>query len=430
MKSGRQLAFEALLKILKDSSYSNLTVAAGLRSGELSGPERSLFTALVYGTVERKITLDYQLSRYLKQPIRKLNRRTYAALLLGAFQILFMDRVPSHAAINESVSLVKKNGAAYSSGLVNAVLHNVDRNGLQLPDESDSLPYLSVKYSCPEPLIQLWQKSYGEEATLGILEHALGAEPITIRVNTLKTDTDTLINAFAEEGVQAEPHPLVEDALVLNNLGSVEQDPLFLQGLYHVQDASSQLCCSRLDPQPGDRVYDVCAAPGGKSFTLAERMGDKGSVLSFDLYPKRVGLIQNGAERLGIQCIHADSGNAEEYDPERGLADRILCDVPCSGLGIIGRKPEIRYRSLTDIDNLPPVQYHILCVSAQYCRPGGRLVYSTCSLNPAENQDVVARFLDSHPEFALLSEETLLPGTSHCDGFFIAVLERTERVAQ
>ena len=373
MKSGRQLAFEALLKILKDSSYSNLTVAAGLRSGELSGPERSLFTALVYGTVERKITLDYQLSRYLKQPIRKLNRRTYAALLLGAFQILFMDRVPSHAAINESVSLVKKNGAAYSSGLVNAVLHNVDRNGLQLPDESDSLPYLSVKYSCPEPLIQLWQKSYGEEATLGILEHALGAEPITIRVNTLKTDTDTLINAFAEEGVQAEPHPLVEDALVLNNLGSVEQDPL---------------------------------------------------------YPKRVGLIQNGAERLGIQCIHADSGNAEEYDPERGLADRILCDVPCSGLGIIGRKPEIRYRSLTDIDNLTPVQYHILCVSAQYCRPGGRLVYSTCSLNPAENQDVVARFLDSHPEFALLSEETLLPGTSHCDGFFIAVLERTERVAQ
>lgn len=426
MKTGRQLAFDVLRKVIRENSYSNLAVSGALAQNDLSPEERSFFTALVYGTIERKITLDYQLTLYLKQPIRKLNPKAYTALLLGAYQILFMDKVPDHAAVNESVKLVKKNGASFASGMVNAVLHKIVSAGLKLPEESDHLRYLSVKYSCPEPLISLWIRSYGEEAAIGILEYSLGAEPLVIRVNTLKTTSDELRSLLRDQEISAEPHPLVDDSLVLSHAPALETLPLFQKGYFHVQDASSQLCCAKLDPQPGETVYDVCAAPGGKSFTLAERMNDQGEVFSFDLYEQRTRLIASGASRLGIHCITAKTGDASVFDPARKLADRVLCDVPCSGLGIIGRKPEIRYKTSSEIDNLPALQYDILCISARYCRPGGKLVYSTCSLNPAENDEVVSRFLKENTGFRLVSSQTLLPGKNHCDGFFIALLERLE----
>lgn len=430
MKNGRELAYEALLKIIREKSYSNLAVSGTLQQNSLPEEERAFFTALVYGTVERKITLDYQLSQYLKQPLRKLNPKVYTVLLLGAYQILFLDKIPDHAAVNESVKLVKKNGASFASGLVNAVLHKIAAKGLVLPPEQDHKLYLSVKYSCPQELISLWIRSYGEEAALGILEYSLGASPLVIRVNTLKTTTEELSVLLKQQGISSEPHPLVGDSLVLSDAPALESLSLFREGYFHVQDASSQLCCETLGAQPGEVVYDVCAAPGGKSFTIAERMEDQGTVCSYDLYPQRARLISEGARRLGIHCITAQQGDASAFDPARDLADKVLCDVPCSGLGIIGRKPEIRYKTGSEIDNLPGMQYDILCISARYCRPGGRLVYSTCSLNPAENEDVVSRFLRDHSEYRLLSEQTLFPGTHHCDGFFIALLERLEETVQ
>lgn len=409
----------------KKKSYSNLAIADTLKREPLRGADRAFFTALVYGTTERKLTLDYELSLYLKQPLKKLHPKVYTALLLGSFQILFMDRVPAPAAINESVKLVQANGAGFAGGLVNAVLRRVSEHGLVLPDETDTVRYKSVLWSCPEYLVRLWTESYGEENADGIMKASLGAPPLVVRVNTTRTTAQDLTETLAKEGVQAVPHKLADNALVLSGSPNLEALPSFRNGLFHVQDAASQVCCARVAPQPGETVFDLCAAPGGKSFTLAEIMNNTGTVRSFDLYEQRTELIRKGAEKLGLTCIEPAVNDAEKADTSLGKADRVLCDVPCSGLGVIGRKPEIRYKTAASIDNLPPLQYLILCNSIQYLKPNGTLVYSTCSLNPAENDDVCKKFLACHEEFTQVSRETLMPHKDDCDGFFISVFKKT-----
>lgn len=428
----RQEALSVLLKIEKDKSYSNIAIAGALKDENLSGADKAFFTALVYGTVERILTLDYNLSLYLKQPLKKLKPEVLCILRMGAYQILFMDKVPDRAAINESVNLAKKK-ASYASGLVNAVLRKVSAAGIVLPKE-ESCNYLEIKYSCPSDLIDLFVKSYGMENAVGILEHSVGTQPITIRVNTTKTTTEELIQTLKEEGIEAIPHKAfkegeyeeIENALCLLKPGRIEALESFKKGLFHVQDASSQLCCKKLGVEPGDVVMDVCAAPGGKSFTLSEMMEDKGTLYSFDLYPQRVDLISSGAKRLGLSCIETRVLDAAVFNEDLPVADKVLCDVPCAGLGIIGRKPEIRYKDLRDIDNLPDLQYNILTIASRYLRVFGRLVYSTCSLNPKENTEVVERFVCEHKNFRIVSSETVMPHVFNSDGFFVAVLERTE----
>ena len=423
---------EVLLKIEKDKAFSNLIVDSALSNNGLSGADKAFFTALVYGTTERLITLDYNLSLYLKQPLKKLKPQVLCILRMGAYQILFMDKIPDRAAINESVNLTKSNGAGFASGLCNAVLRKVSTNGLKLPElgnnpsEDEKLAFYSVKYSCPLELVKLFMDSYGEENAVGIMEHSLGAQPVTVRVNTTRCTAGELVERFATEGIVAKPHMTVENALCLENVGSIEQLDTYKEGLFHVQDASSQMCCAALGVQPGETVFDVCAAPGGKSFTLAELMGNEGVMRAFDLHDHRVKLISSGAKRLGLQIVDAQVGNAEQYNADLGLADRVLCDVPCAGLGIIGRKPEIRYKSFENIDNLPCLQYNILTNASRYLKVNGTLVYSTCSLNPAENDEVVSKFVNEHPEFRLLSSKTVMPHLNDSDGFFIAVLTRTE----
>ena len=431
VSAARNLAFKTILKINAEHSYSNLAVAGALKNSGLQNADKALFTALVYGVVERKITLDYNLTQYLTQPLKKLNPKAYTALLLGAYQILFMDKVPNHAAINESVELTKKNGAKFAANLTNAVLRKVANNGLILPKEpaegatrDEKVAYYSICYSMPKYLVNLWVDSYGEENAVGIMKASLGAPPICLRVNTTKTTAEDLIARLAEEGVTAEKSSVVEDALTLNGVAGVETLASYQEGLFHVQDVSSQLCCKTLNPQPGEIVFDVCAAPGGKTFTMAERMNNEGSVYSFDLHDHRVRLIASGAERLGLQNVKAMQGDASAFNPELGLADKVLCDVPCAGLGIVGRKPEIRYKDAGLVDNLPPLQYDIFDNASRYVRQGGSLVYSTCSLNPEENERVVERFLAAHPDWSLVSMETLLPHVSHSDGFFISLLKK------
>ncbi len=380
---------------------------------------------MVYGVLERKITLDYILSAFLTKPIKKLRPEVLTALRMGAYQLQFMDKVPTSAAVNESVKLVKNNGCAYAAGLVNSVLRKVANAEVIYPDKTDFIKYLSIRYSCPTSLVQHYIQDYGEENAEGILSSSLGAVPTVLRVNTLKTDAVHLKTALAEEGFSAELGQ-TENTLVIKNSGAIEQSKAYQNGLFHVQDTASALCAQALDAKPGQRVIDVCAAPGGKTFTLAQMMENQGEILAFDLHAHRVRLIETGAARLGLSIVKASVQDASVFAPAlENTADRVLCDVPCSGLGTIRRKPEIRYKDLAFIDNLTHLQYNILVHASKYLKSGGVLVYSTCTLNRAENDAVCDRFLQENPDFEKLEAyTTLLPHKDGTDGFFFARLGR------
>lgn len=435
MKTVRQAAFEALLKIQREYAYSNLVVDAALKENEhFDDRDKAFFSNLVYGTLDRLILIDYNLGLYLNQPVRKLKPELHTILRLGAYQLLFLDKVPSRAAVNESVNLAKVNKSAFAASLVNAVLRRVADNGLQLPEGEKKGPaYLAIKYSCPEWLISLWIDAYGLENAVAIAEKALEPAPVIIKVNTTKTTVDDLIWKLAEDGVIAEKSEKFPDSLVLENTGAVEELAAYKEGLFHAQDFASQLCCRAVDAQIGETVFDLCSAPGGKAFTIAEAMQNTGCVRAFDIYQSRVDLIRNGAKRLGLINVYTYLSDASIFNENYGMADRVLCDVPCSGLGIIRRKPEIRFKKAADIDNLPELQYRILCNATRYLKDGGRLVYSTCTLNPKENEGVCNRFLAEHPEFEaveVLPEIpryngkdkylTLMPHIHSTDGFFVA----------
>lgn len=436
MKSPRQCAFDILLKIHKDSAYSNIALDAELDSHPLSGVDRAFVSALVYGTLERAITIDYQIEQYLTQPISKLKAQVLVSLRMGAYQLLFMDKIPSSAAVNESVKLVKSNGCSFAAGLVNAVLRKIGQNGVVLPDKK-GLYYYSIKYSCPKWLIKLWKDAYGEENAVGIAEASLGGAETVLRVNTLKTTADELKDLLKVEGVNCRKADFDENALVLEKAGSLKKLKTYSDGLFHVQDTASQLCCRALGAQAGDMVIDICSAPGGKAFTTAQYMKNDGRVIACDIYDGRLNLIKNGAERLGISIIETAENDGSIHNSAFPEADKILCDVPCAGLGVIRRKPEIRFKDGAEVDKLPEIQYSILKTSADYLKKGGILVYSTCSLNPAENEEIITRFLNENSDFESLKvlpeikrygEDTdyltLMPHLHSSDGFFVSAIRR------
>lgn len=438
-KSVRQNAMEILLNMQRNCAYSNLALDAKLNSSKTAGADSAFLTALVYGTLERLITIDYNLSLYLKQPLKKLKPEVITALRIGTYQILFMDKVPERAAVNESVKLVKNNKSAFASGFVNAVLRNVAKNGIKYPETQNEIYNMSVRFSFPEWIVKLFSDSYGKETAFNILDALSNKASLYIRVNTQKCTVQELKEELEKENIECRTVDGVENALELVNPGAVEKIKAYKDGLFHVQDLSSQLCCAALAPKAGERVFDMCAAPGGKSFTLAEMMEGEGELLSFDIYDSRLSLIESGAKRLSLSNIKVSANDASKYDSSLGEADKVLCDVPCSGLGIIRRKPEIRYKKPSDIDKLPSIQYDILCACIQYVKLGGKLVYSTCSLNPAENAEVCERFLKEHNNFKVVSTLenldnryatgeflTLMPHLNGTDGFFIASFIRTE----
>ena len=431
MKSARQTAFEILNKIQRDNSYSNLALDHALDKADTDNKEKKFVSALVYGVTERRITLDYNFSLYLSQPIKKLKPEVLTALRLGAYQILFMDKIPVSAAVNESVKLAKKNGAAFASGLVNAVLRKIISNGLKTDGS------MSVNYSAPEWLCDMWCKSYGRENAEKLLEASFGAVDTVLRVNTEKIDADNLINLLAEEGFDCKIGGNVENSAVVKSGGAVHKTEAYKKGLFHVQDAASQLCCKALGVQENETVIDICAAPGGKSFTLAENMKNTGRIISCDIYEHRLKLISYGAERLGLTNIETVRNDGNVFNPDFPLADKILCDVPCSGLGVIRKKPEIRFKKCEEVDKLQDLQYSIMCISSRYLKIGGVMVYSTCSLNPNENEKIVEKFLTEHDNFEgvrVLSDIsrygvdtdylTLMPHIHGCDGFFISAVRR------
>ncbi len=435
MKTARQTAFEILNKIQRDNSYSNILLDSALDKSELSDRDKAFAATLVYGVIERMITLDFELSQHLTQPLKKLKPQVLTILRLGAYQLLFTDKVPASAAINESVKLTKNNGAAFASGLVNAVLRKISSNGLTETND------FSIKYSVPEWLCNFWIEAYGKENAEELLKLALGGVETTLRVNTLKTTTDELIEKLTNEGIVAERVENVENALTVKSGGALHKTKAYADGLFHVQDIASQLCCKALNVNENDVVLDICSAPGGKSFTLAQMMNNCGELYSFDIYSQRLRLIDDGAKRLGISKLKTFENDGSIFNPSIKKADKILCDVPCSGLGVIRKKPEIRYKKRDEVDKLPDLQYSILCISSEYLKQGGTLVYSTCSLNPDENENIIQRFLKEHNEFRSIrvlpelrryAEDTdyisLMPHIHNCDGFFISAVKKIKDV--
>ena len=438
MADVRKIAFNTIYRVLHDEAYSALALSSAIKDNNLSKLDASFLSHLVYGVIERKILLDYIISQYSKIKPKKIENKTLIILEMGVFQLLFMDKVPSSAAVNESVKLSKKVGAYKSSGFINAVLRNLVRNDLKynLPSKKDALKFLSVKYSCPEFLVEKWLKQYGEKNTIAVLEGLADRPPLTIRVNTLKTTKEDLKNSLEKEGVEVSEVDFLSNALNVDNTGSIEALTSFKNGEFYVQDSASQLCCEMLDAKEGMTVCDVCSAPGGKSLYTAIKMNNSGRVYSYDLFEHKIKLIKDSAKRLSVDIIEAKVRDAQSNEISLPKCDRLICDVPCSGFGIIRRKPEIRYKKATIVDNLPQLQYSILCTNAESLSIDGMLVYSTCTLCDEENASVVDRFLREHPDFVPQPLElpsgfkrfidepehmlTLLPCKGMTDGFFIA----------
>lgn len=426
MKTARETASAALLAVFEQGGYSNLVLDNLLEQEELPPQDRAFCSALFYGVAARLLTLDHAISAYCKIPLKKLSPPVLTCLRCGFFQLLYMPSVPQSAAVNETVTVVKRLGEEQAAGLVNGVLRAFIRAELRCPVPRDKLSALSVQYSVPMPLVQLWRRGYGQEAAIAILEGSCTTPPLFARVNTTRTTTTELAAALDNIGVVATPCAASPHALRLQGTGSIARLAPFRQGLFHIQDLSSQLCAAATGAAPGMRVLDVCSAPGGKAFTMAQQMENRGELVACDLYPARLALVEEGAARLGLDCIQTLQQDGSVYNSALGLFDLVLCDAVCSGFGILRRKPEIRYKPLETLDELPGVQYNILYTSSRYMGKGGRLVYSTCTLNPCENEQVVQRLLREQPDLSLVAPmRTIFPGQQEgADGFFYAVLEK------
>lgn len=421
MANARLIAVNALIKVNKENAYSNITLDKYLSCTDISDKDKALATTLFYGVLDRKITIDYVISKFSKTPVKKLSPITAEAIRIAIYQLLFLERIPESAAVNESVNIVKRSKEARNSGFVNAVLRNIIRNPVELPS-GDSVKELSVRYSCPEWIIESFIADYGKENAVELLKSGNEAPPVILRVNTLKTDAKGLMNALLEEGITAREHEFIENALVLENGFDIRKSDLYKKGFYHIQDTASQLIVTKLSLKSGERVLDLCAAPGGKSFTMAEIMEDKGEIVACDLYEKRVNLIDKGAKRLGLNSIKPQVSDATAFNKDLSLFDAILCDVPCSGLGVLRRKPEIKYKNVEDFTELQKIQREILSNAVNYLKENGRILYSTCTLRRAENEEMIADFLKENKNFTLEYEHTFMPHIDGTDGFYCALL--------
>ena len=433
----RETALNALIACRKEGAWSNGVLKEYILRDRLDSRDAALATRLCYGVLQNRLKLDFYLKQLLTGKMKDLHPVIRDILHLGLYQLYELDKVPDSAAVNESVALAKKycKKQRFAPGLVNGVLRNAARTKGSLKEPAS----LEDRYSHPWPLIQLLRDDLGKERIEPMLSANNDTPPTVIQVNTLKISAADLIERLRSEYVEARLHDWMPDCLVLGSTGSLENLPSFKEGLFYVQDAAARLSvfCAQL-PAEEIRVLDCCAAPGGKSFAAAIAMGGKGSITSCDIHPHKVPLIQNGAARLGFANISARQQNAAEFNPAwEKTMDAVIADVPCSGYGIIRKKPDIRYKDPASMEDLPALQLAILKNQARYVKPGGVLIYSTCTLLRRENEDVVAAFLSENDEFdteplclpkPLPENEsgmlTLVPGEYDTDGFFICRMRR------
>ncbi len=413
-KSARNMALEVLYAVEHEGAFSNIALNRVLEKYQPEKIDRGFITELAYGTLRTLNTLDWVLGKFLKKPVSGLPSWISNILRMGVYQLLYMEKVPDSAACNESVNLARNYGHAGTVKLVNGVLRNVARNREQLnfPDiATDPVSGIAIRFSHPEWLVSKWIAEFGVEGTVELCRANNEIPPNAVRTNTLKTARDELKQVLAGEGVGAEEGRFAPETLIIGGFKSVGSLAAHRNGLFMVQDESSTLVGHAVSPEPGSFVIDACSAPGGKSTHLAQLMKNKGRIISGDVHLHKMNLIKENAARLGVEIIEPVVIDATELDSlYAGQADYILVDAPCSGLGVLRRRPEIRWRKQPgEISELHDLQVKILVSAASCLRPGGTLVYSTCTLTPEENLDVIEEFLNKNTGFELESLSTYLP---------------------
>ncbi|MCH5211415.1 MAG: 16S rRNA (cytosine(967)-C(5))-methyltransferase RsmB [Oscillospiraceae bacterium] len=420
MIGAREAALLTLYEIFENSAYSNLALKERMTKCKgMTASEKALLTNLVYGVVSRHYTLIHIIGKYSSIKLKKLADYVRIILEIGLYQLLYTDKIPESAAVNESVKLAKRYGRKGSDRFVNAVLRSFCRDGCRITYPENTEQYLSVKYSYSTNMVKLFIGTFERVRAEKIMASLNEPAPLTLRANLLKCSTPQLISELQERGIKAES---CEGSLVYSDGFDIAESDLYKNGYFSVQDRAAYNAAITLAPQPGETVIDMCAAPGGKSTHIAELMNNEGHIISCDIHEHKIKLITGSARRLGIDIIDARINDGTIEDSELiGAADRVLCDVPCSGLGIIRRKPDIKL-DRTDIDELPKLQIKILKNGAKYVKSGGTLVYSTCTLNSRENGDVISAFLADNGNFKKQYEKTYCPDTDNSDGFYICKL--------
>ena len=435
----REVALLTLSACQRQGAWSDGHLKKAIRDAGLDSRDGALATQLCAGVIQNQMLLDHYLNHFSKVKTGKMEEKVLLALRLGLYQMLFLDRIPASAAVNTSVNLARKYSRnPRSAALVNGVLRAIGRQEV-LPEPAGGLAErLSVKYSHPKWLVELFLERLGPEETVALLTEDNSRPPVYAHVNPVKTDLAGLLSRLEGEGVKAEAHPWLEGCVTLSRTGDLERLPAFQEGLFTIQDPAAKLAVLAADVKPEMRVLDVCAAPGGKSFAAAMAMEDRGEVISCDIHPHKQLLVEKGAKRLGLSCVTAFTLDARSFEAGfEGAFDRIIADVPCSGLGVIRKKPDIRYKDPNPLVGLPAIQKEILENVCRYVKPGGILVYSTCTVLERENESVVQDFLEKHGEFK--AEAFCLPGPAGeagqgmctlwphrhgTDGFFISRLRK------
>lgn len=427
MDKNRRTAYYTLHDVETKYSYSHISLNHHIIAGKPDSP--AFVRELVYGVLENKTYLDYVIEHFIKTPIAKMKVNDLIVLRMGIYQLKFLSGVPEYAAVSESVDLAKR-FCKGREGFINGVLRSFLRCGKEvaLPDrEADEVKYLSVKYSYEPWIIELWLEQYEPAFVEELLAAGNMTPALVVRVNRLKTSKEDLKRRLISKGYQAEDGVLCKEALHVEGRGLLG-GKLYESGMFSVQDESSILAVNLLDPQADELVMDVCAAPGGKTLAIAEKMGNRGEIVAWDIYRRKLAIINKEAERLGVTNVTTRSWDATRVDSSMiEKADRVLVDAPCSGLGVVRRKPEIKYKKKTrEMDDLPRKQLAILSASSKYVKPGGVLVYSTCTISHYENQKVVKEFLKKNTNFSKVEELQLLPNINNTDGFFICKMKKDE----
>ena len=436
MNIEREIALQALLEFRKSGAWPDLYLKNKL--ADVDRAQAALATNITYGVLQKQSLLDFYIGHFSSIKLPKINPVVLDAMRMAVYQILFLDKIPDSAAVNESVDLIKKHGQSRASGFANGVLRTIVRQKDMLPEVKAKTftETLAIKTSHPVWLVRRLIKILGAEETEALLR--ANNEPVrpVIRVNTIKTTSTAFVEAAKElTGKTMEAVEGLSDAFYADDLAELLKSNLFSKGHFYVQDAASQYAVHTLNPQPGDRVLDICAAPGGKSILAAQLMKDCGTLISNDLYEHKAALIRANAEKYGIHILQESCKDSCLYNPDFEQSfDKIICDVPCSGLGIIRKKPDIRFKDEKSLADLLPIQKQIFENAASYLKPGGTMIYTTCTILPEENERMLKNFLKTHEDFKLSSFEirgekidgyiTLYPHRHGTDGFFISKLER------
>lgn len=440
----RDTAVKIVHKVLREGAYSNIALRQGLDESGLGRLDKALITEIVNGTLRNLTHIDWVKSQFVRK--NKIEPWIEDIIRCGIYQLLFLDRVPDSAVCNESSELAREHGHEGTVKFVNGVLRNISRNKekLEYPDkDKDPVKYLSVFYSHPEWIVKRWVKDYGMQFTEELLKANNEAPVFTIRCNRLKTSKQTLMEILTEEGIECGGGSFNPEAIYIKGTSAIEEKASFKKGYYQVQDESSMLVAHVMDPKPGEIILDMCSAPGGKTAHIAELMGNCGEIVARDVHKHKLKLVEENCSRLGVNIVKTELYNGMFMDEGSiGKFDKVLLDAPCSGLGVMRRKPDIRWKKEPEnFRELAKMQRNMLELASKYVKPGGTVIYSTCTINRTENIEVIKDFLFNNRQFKMgsitgkISEELscestnagyleLFPNTHGTDGFFIARIER------